>query len=104
MKKLSYLMVSVLILALMAIGCGQDAPTASSDVQGVLQPNVREVETAVAAVGNPNHCCLPDFSIAFAPGHRADLNGDNLLCVKHTRFGGFLIDNNAPCAVPPSGR
>ena len=97
MKKVSYLMVSVLILALMAIGCGQDAPTAPSQDEVVLQPNVREAENAVGAAGNPNgNCCPPGFDIGPAPGNPADHNGDDHICRKVTPGGTITIDNNAP--------
>ncbi|MCH9032724.1 MAG: hypothetical protein IIB00_10775 [candidate division Zixibacteria bacterium] len=119
MKNVPYLTTPVVILALFALGCSQNAPTAASGNEVVPKigatntPNEEDVsqlsaETAEQLIlelaGNPTGACCPDgFSLVVVPGNPADRNGDGLICEGFPQGLLIFIDNNAPgdCGVPP---
>ena len=112
MKKVSYLTAPVVTLALFVLGCGQEAPTASSgkDVASKIDaPAVSSVDEVGPQLtpelaGNPiGNCCPEGFVFVLSlPGNPADLNGDGVVCHKVTAGGTITIDNNTPgvCSVP----
>lgn len=119
MKKVSYLMAPVVILALFVLGCGQGTPTASSANEVVPQidaPNVSSVDEVSPQLtpelaGNPTgNCCPEGFDLEFAPGNSTDRNGDERVCRRDRPGGTITVDNNAPgdctppCLPPNCGR
>lgn len=114
MKKVSYLIAPVVILALFVLGCGQGAPTASSgndvvpkvDAPAVSSEDEVGPQLIPVVTGNPTGSCCPEgFDIDFDSGNPADLNGDDHICRKVTAGGTITIDNNTPgeCARCPDG-
>ena len=106
MKKVSYLMAPLMILALFVLGCGQGAPTASSANEVVPQIDAPTVSSEdevgpqliPVVAGNPNgNCCPPDFILGpLGFENPADLNGDGLFCRKLLAGATIIIDNNFP--------
>ena len=106
MKKVSYLTVPLVILALFVSGCSQESPTAASEPEGAPKtdapavPSVDEVGSQLTPelIGNPNgNCCPPDFILGpLGFENPADLNGDGLFCRKLIDGRTIIIDNNFP--------
>ena len=104
-NKVTNLAAPFVILALLVLGCGHEAPNASnankSDVQKGAptvssQDELGEQQTP-ELIGNPNgNCCPEGFVLEFALGDPANRNGDLVVCRKVTAAGTITIDNNFP--------
>ena len=103
MKKLSYLTVTTLVLALVVLSCGQIAPTAQNEVVQQQEDEVVLPQSAVVPIA-PGDCCPKGFVRDSDPGNPADVNGDNLICRKRVLENVITIDNNVPgeCCTPPA--
>ena len=109
MKKVTYLIAPVVILALLVLGCGHGSPTASNANEVVPQIDAPTVasEDEVGPLltplvpGNPIGSCCPEGFTLLAAGfmNPADLNGDGKVCKKIIASGTHTIDNNAPCLI-----
>jgi hypothetical protein len=93
MKKLSYLMASVVGAAVIVIGCNQVAPTTPSENKVVQEQADEAVLPQSAGAGT---CCPSVFVLAPAWGSSSDRNGDGLICQKATPQGTVTIDNRVP--------
>ena len=105
MKNLFYLTAPILILAFVALGCSNDAPTATKGNELVPQKDMPTVSSEDESVpqlthgveGNPTGSCCPEgFVLELALGDPANLNGDQVVCRRVTVGGTVTIDNNFP--------
>lgn len=95
MKKIAYLLVSVLVLSFITIGCNEDAPTASNG--DTLPPEISEEEPG----DNPTDDCCPEgFVRGPGVGDPADENGDDLVCRNDTPEETIIRDNDVPGQCP----
>ena len=102
MKKVSYLIAPLVILALFVFGCSQESPTSAGESEGTQKVDAPAVSSesvtySAEAMGNPiGNCCPEGFDLVeVGTLHPADRNGDANVCRKILNGNTLNIDNNA---------